>query len=78
MDQLMLYIKYDGNGKPLAYAFGPEWVAMAMYMDDMGFKTEDEAVLYWYHHIYKEEMLKNAGNRETESDQTAKDNSADG
>lgn len=38
-----LYIKYRGD-KPIKYAYGEEWVAMALYMDDYGFKTEEEAI----------------------------------
>lgn len=51
-----LYEKYNGTN-PVEYGFGDEWVATAMYMDDYPrFYTEDEAVLYWYHRIYKEEQ----------------------
>ena len=41
-----LYIKYD-NDKPVAYAYGEEWVAMALYMDDIGYQTEEEAREAW-------------------------------
>ena len=73
MDRPMLYVKYRGEEAPPMYAFGPEWVAMALYMDDIEFDTEDKAVLYWYHDIYKKEMQENADKgKETE---TAKDHS---
>ena len=42
-----LYIKYEGD-TPVAYAYGEEWVAMALFMDDIGYQTEEEAVLAWY------------------------------
>ena len=31
------------DGKPVAYAYGEEWVAMGLYMDDIKFKTPEEA-----------------------------------
>ena len=46
-----LYVKYRTNEKgepePVAYAYGDEWVAMALYMDDIGYKTEAEAREAW-------------------------------
>ena len=41
-----LYVKYD-DGVPVAYAYGEEWVAMALYMDDVGYATPEEAKLAW-------------------------------
>lgn len=41
-----LYIKYEGD-IPVAYAYGEEWVAMALYMDDVGYKTAEEAKAAW-------------------------------
>lgn len=41
-----LYVKYE-DGEPVAYAYGEEWVAMAMYMDDIGYPTPEEAKLAW-------------------------------
>lgn len=41
-----MFIKYEGN-KPVAYAYGEPWVAMALYMDDMGYKTPEEARAAW-------------------------------
>lgn len=41
-----LYIKYEGD-TPIAYAYGEEWVAMALYMDDIGYPTEEAAVAAW-------------------------------
>jgi len=53
MDELMMYTKCNSEGRPIEYAFGPEWVAMALYMDDTGFPTEEEAVLEWYFKIFR-------------------------
>ena len=41
-----LYVSYR-DGKPVAYAYGEEWVAMALYMDDIGYPTPEEAKLAW-------------------------------
>ena len=41
-----LFVKYE-DGKPVAYAYGEEWVAMALYMDDISYPTEEEAKLAW-------------------------------
>lgn len=41
-----LYVKYE-DGAPVAYAYGEEWVAMALYMDDVGYATPEEAQLAW-------------------------------
>lgn len=35
------------DGKPVAYAYGEEWVAMGLYMDDIKFKTPEEAKAWW-------------------------------
>lgn len=42
-----LYVKYDAGGVPIAYAYGEEWVAQALYMDDIGYKTSEEAIAAW-------------------------------
>ena len=46
-----LYVKYRTNEKgeqePVAYAYGDEWVAMALYMDDIGYPTPEEARGAW-------------------------------
>jgi hypothetical protein len=42
-----LYVKYDAGGVPIAYAYGEEWVAQALYMDDIRFKTPEEAMAAW-------------------------------
>lgn len=41
-----LYVKYE-DGEPVAYAYGEEWVAMALYMDDISYATPEEAKLAW-------------------------------
>ena len=41
-----LYIKYEDD-IPVAYAYGEEWVAMALYMDDISYKTPEEAKAGW-------------------------------
>lgn len=41
-----LYVKYE-DGEPVAYAYGEPWVAMALYMDDIGYPTPEEAKLAW-------------------------------
>ena len=48
MDELNLWVMNIG-GEIKKYAFGPEWVAMALYMDDCGKDTPEDAVLDWYH-----------------------------
>ena len=39
-------MKYEGD-RPIAYAYGEEWVAQALLMDDIGYPTEEEAKLAW-------------------------------
>lgn len=46
-EQAQLYVKYDAGGVPIAYAYGEEWVAQALYMDDIRFKTPEEAMAAW-------------------------------
>ena len=41
-----LYVKYQ-DGEPVAYAYGEEWVAQALYMDDIRYKTPEEAMEAW-------------------------------
>lgn len=50
-----LYVKYQDD-KPIAYAYGEEWVAMALYMDDIGYDTPEEAKAAWERE--QEEMQK--------------------
>ena len=57
MMNVKLYEKHNGDN-PVEYGFGPEWVAMAMYMDDYPrFYTEDMAVLYWFRTIKEKDVL---------------------
>ena len=37
----------DGTITIEGYAYGPEWVAMAMYMDDLIFDTPEAAKEWW-------------------------------
>ena len=49
-----LYTKVNG-ADPIEYGYGPQWVAMAMYMDDFPrFYTEEEAIRYWNEVLTKE------------------------
>ena len=41
-----LYVKYEDD-RPVAYAYGEEWVAQALFMDDLGYQTAEEAKLAW-------------------------------
>lgn len=41
-----MYVKYEDD-RPVAYAYGDPWVAEALFMDDIGFATEEEAKLAW-------------------------------
>lgn len=41
-----MYVKYHGD-TPVAYAYGESWVAQALFMDDIGYPTEEEARLAW-------------------------------
>ena len=57
MIDLRLYEKHNGTC-PVEYGFGPEWVAMAMYMDNHPrFYDEDSAVLYWFHSLKDKDVL---------------------
>ena len=75
MDDLSLYVKT--TGKRTLYAFGPSWVSMALLMDDCGKPTEDEAVLEWYHEVYKK-GFNNAGDKTSTTDNTSHDESNGG
>ena len=76
---LKLYEKHNGTN-PVEYGFGPEWVAMAMYMDDYPrFYTEDMAVLYWFRTIKEKDILDWYHNdyKKYMEEQNAKDSSAE-
>ena len=36
----------DGTER-IRYAYGLPWIAMALYMDDLAFKTPEEAKTWW-------------------------------
>lgn len=55
MEELQMYQKVR-EGYPTEYGYGPEWVAMAMYMDDFPrFYSEEEAKSYWETTLKKEQ-----------------------
>ena len=39
--------KEDGTDEITGYAYGAPWVAMALYMDDIKFKTPEAAKAWW-------------------------------
>ena len=41
-----MYVHYV-DGIPVKYAYGEPWVAMALYMDDIGYDTPEEAIEAW-------------------------------
>jgi len=41
-DELHLYVSYI-NGVPQFYAFGEPWIAQALSMDDIRFRTPEDA-----------------------------------
>lgn len=41
-----LYVKYEGD-RPVAYAYGEEWVAQALFMDDIGYPDAETAKAAW-------------------------------
>lgn len=48
-EQLYYRAREENDGEIVieGYAYGPEWVAMAMYMDDLLFDTPEEAKAWW-------------------------------
>ena len=48
-EQLWYRVRMGEDGKEVVegYAYGPDWVAMAMYMDDLLFDTPEEAMAWW-------------------------------
>jgi len=49
-----LFTKVNGTD-PVEFGYGPQWVAMAMFMDDFPhFYTEEEAIRYWNDKLSKE------------------------
>lgn len=54
MEELTMFKKVNGT-RPVEYGYGPDWVGMAMYMDDFPrFYTEEEARDYWETKLKKE------------------------
>ena len=55
MEELQMFKKVR-EGRPTEYGYGPEWIGMAMYMDDFPpFYTEEEARNYWETKLKKEQ-----------------------
>ena len=45
-----LYKRHNAHGESageVRYAYGDSWVGMALYMDDIKFKTPEEAKKWW-------------------------------
>ena len=40
-------MRADGTKEVIGYAYGPSWVAQALSMDDLKFKTPEEAENWW-------------------------------
>lgn len=45
--ELKLYIRHSATEPHEMYAYGEPWIAMALYMDDIKFKTPEEAKAWW-------------------------------
>ena len=53
-EKIEMYTKVT-EGMPTEFGYGPEWVSMAMYMDDFPrFYTQEEAIDYWNNVLKKE------------------------
>lgn len=48
-EQLYYKLRQEKDGEVVVegYAYGEEWVSMALYMDDLRFDTPEEAVDWW-------------------------------
>lgn len=44
----------DNETLPHGYRFGEAWVSVQLYMDG-GFDSEEEAILYWYKEVTKDD-----------------------
>jgi hypothetical protein len=57
-NNVQLYTEYittsDNETLPRGYRFGEEWVSMQLYMEG-GFGSEEEAILYWYKEVTKDD-----------------------
>ncbi len=40
-------LREDGTKEVIAYAYGPSWVATALFMDDIKFSTAEAAKAWW-------------------------------
>lgn len=49
--------KTDDGEEIIGYAYGPPWIAQALYMDDIKFDTPEEAIKFW-EDFQKEEKKK--------------------
>lgn len=41
-----MYVKYNGD-EIVGYVYGEPWIAQALFMDDIGYPTEEEAIEMW-------------------------------
>jgi len=58
-EQLYTKCHTDENGNTIvdAYAYGEDWVAMALYMDDIGYPTPEEAREAWRRYKERDSTL---------------------
>lgn len=52
MQQMYVMATLDDNKNVIQkrYAYGDPWVQQALFMDDIGFETELEAIAWWQEH----------------------------
>ncbi len=75
MEELTMFKKVNRN-RPVEYGYGPDWVGMAMYMDDFPrFYTEEEAKNYWETKLKKEQEEYEQRRREEYKSEAASYNS---
>lgn len=55
-DMVQMYtshVKLPDGTERIRYAYGPPWIAMALYMDDIAFETPEAAIRFWEKECYK-------------------------
>ena len=45
-----LYVSYNSDGKPVAYRYGEDWCATALFVDG-GYPTPEEAKEAWFEYL---------------------------